>query len=168
MNYGDENLLISGITYSVGYNKIIVKSGKRFFIGTFNDNTGKFDYEATFKLNHTRAVVNVSRLDTTDYIQEGISYYEGNLYFPMAKPDANDNASNVSVVTTYPLNISETINKQKNKQQQTRSQKFCIQITTYLSESRVVRIVFLKLKMLISIMEQCILTLTVAMGLSRI
>ncbi|MGL6102689.1 MAG: hypothetical protein ACRC00_05905, partial [Exiguobacterium acetylicum] len=66
------------------------------------------------KLNHTRAVVDGSTLDTTDYIQQGISYYEGNLYVPMAKPDANGNASNVSVVTTYPLNLSETISEQKN------------------------------------------------------
>lgn len=32
----------------------------------------------------------------------------------MAKHDVNGNASNVSVVTTYPLNISETINEQQN------------------------------------------------------
>jgi len=114
LNYAGENLSISGITYSVGYKKFIVKSGKRFFIGTFNDATGKFDYEATFKLNHTRAVVDGNTLDTTDYIQQGISYYEGNLYVPMAKPDANGNASNVSVVTTYSLNLSETIDEQKN------------------------------------------------------
>lgn len=114
LSYGGENLSISGITYSVGYDKFIVKSGKRFFIGNFNEDTGKFDYEATFKLNHTRAVVNGSTLDTTDYIQQGISYYEGNLYVPMAKPDVNGNASNASVVTTYPLNIAETISEQKN------------------------------------------------------
>lgn len=114
LKYAGENLSISGITYSVGYDKFIVKSGKRFFIGKFDDNNGEFVYEATFKLNHTKAVVNGSTLDTTDYIQQGISYYEGNLYVPMAKPDVNGNATNVSIVTTYPLNVSETINEQKN------------------------------------------------------
>lgn len=114
LSYEGQNLSIGGITYSVGYDKFIVKSGKRFFIGNFDNDTGKFVYEATFKLNHTKAIVNGSTLDTTDYIQQGISYYEGNLYVPMAKPDINGDASNASVVTTYPLNIAETISEQKN------------------------------------------------------
>ncbi|MGX4723753.1 hypothetical protein [Bacillus licheniformis] len=113
LNYQGSNLSIGGITYSVGTDKFIVRSGKRFFIGTFNDTTGKFDYEATFKLNYSKAVVNHQTMDVSHFIQQGISFYQGTLYVPLTKPDSNGNASNVSIILTYPLNINEMIKEQK-------------------------------------------------------
>ncbi|MCY7883807.1 hypothetical protein MOA93_01360 [Bacillus spizizenii] len=113
LNYKGSNLSISGITYSVGADKFIVRSGKRFFIGTFNDKTGQFDYEATFKLNYTKAIVNNVTTDVSKYIQQGISFYQGTLYVPLSKPDANGNASNVSIILTYPLDINSLIKEQK-------------------------------------------------------
>ncbi|AUZ41179.1 hypothetical protein C1T29_24235, partial [Bacillus sp. MBGLi79] len=113
LNYKGSNLSISGITYSVGADKFIVRSGKRFFVGTFNDKTGRFDYEATFKLNYTKAIVNNKIEDVSKYIQQGISFYQGTLYVPLSKPDANGNASNVSIILTYPLDINGLIKEQK-------------------------------------------------------
>lgn len=115
LNYKGSNLSISGITYSVGADKFIVRSGKKFFIGKFNDKTGKFDYEATFKLNYSKAVVKNTTMDVSNYIQQGISFYQGTLYVPLTKPDAKGNASNVSIILTYPLNIDSLIKEQKTR-----------------------------------------------------
>ncbi len=113
LQYQGANLSISGITYSVGTDKFIVRSGNRFFIGNFNDKKGQFEYEATFALNYTKAVVNQSVVDVSKYILQGISFYQGTLYVPLSKPDTNGGASNVSVILTYPLNINQMIKEQK-------------------------------------------------------
>ncbi len=113
LQYQGTNLSVSGITYSVGADKFIVRSGNRFFIGDFNDQTGKFEYEATFTLNYTKAVINQSVVDVSKYILQGISFYQGTLYVPLSKPDTNGGASNVSVILTYPLNINQMIKEQK-------------------------------------------------------
>ncbi len=113
LQYQGANLSISGITYSVGTDKFIVRSGNRFFIGNFNDKKGQFEYEATFALNYTKAVVHQSVIDVSKYILQGISFYQGTLYVPLSKPDTNGGASNVSVILTYPLNINQMIKEQK-------------------------------------------------------
>ncbi|MBL4984316.1 hypothetical protein QLH48_09840 [Bacillus safensis] len=111
--YQGANLSISGITYSVGADKFIVRSGNRFFIGNFNDQKGQFEYEATFTLNDSKAIVNQSVVDVSKYILQGISFYQGTLYVPLSKPDSNGGASNVSVILTYPLNINQMLKEQK-------------------------------------------------------
>ncbi|WP_237739227.1 hypothetical protein [Bacillus xiamenensis] len=113
LQYQGTNLSISGITYSVGADKFIVRSGSRFFIGDFNDEKGQFEYEATFTLNYTKAVVNQAEVDVSKYILQGISFYQGTLYVPLSKPDINGGASNVSVILTYPLNINQMIKEQR-------------------------------------------------------
>ncbi|MEH7790720.1 hypothetical protein V7358_15145 [Bacillus pumilus] len=113
LQYQGTNLSISGITYSVGTDKFIVRSGNRFFIGNFNDKKGQFEYEATFALNYTKAVVNQSVVDVSKYTLQGISFYQGTLYVPLSKPATNGGASNVSVILTYTLNINQMIKEQK-------------------------------------------------------
>lgn len=98
---------ISGITYSVETGKFIIKSGGKFFIGNFKGEN--FESEASFTLSLSDVKINGIKTDVSNYIGQGISYYEGNLYVPLSKRknDNSNDVSNVSIIAVFPLIINK-------------------------------------------------------------
>lgn len=105
LTYNGSALSISGITYSAGNDKFIVKSGNKFFIGSFSGST--FVYEATFSLDYANVTINGSTVDCSDFTKQGICYYKGILYVPMM----NDTKKSQSVVACYKFSIPSLISK---------------------------------------------------------
>lgn len=119
----DSSINASGITYSVGTGKFIIKSGDDFYIGKFNDK--EFIAEKTFTLNYKVQIGN-TQTDVSDYLKQGMTYYKGNLYVPFTKEDVNKNPLNVSVVAVYPLDL----NNVKNGEQLNSSDKLAYRINS--------------------------------------
>lgn len=93
----------SGITYSVGNERFIIKSGKQFSTGYFNEGSKSFVRESSFTLNYSNAYINGSSVDCSGYTPQGICYYKGILYAPLWNENGNKGQS---VVLAYKFDLS--------------------------------------------------------------
>ncbi len=104
----------SAITYSVGNSRFIIKSGKQFSKGYFNESSKSFVRESSFTLNPSNAYINGSHVDCSGYTSQGICYYKGILYTPLWNKNGNKGQS---VVLAYQFELSNatgTISPMKN------------------------------------------------------
>ncbi|WP_207706257.1 hypothetical protein, partial [Clostridium sp. HBUAS56017] len=109
----------SGITYYKtvnGKQEFIVKVGPYCYIGTFDDSNNTLNCTRGFSLNYKLTSSDVITqgdrdIDFTNYIGQGICYYNNKIYIPLAKPSEGNSKlpSNVSIVLAYNLN-DNTVN----------------------------------------------------------
>lgn len=94
---------VSGITYSVGNKKFILKSQGKFHIGNFSGD--EFVTEATFKIDCSAAKIDGKTEDCSKYTGQGICFYKGILYTPLWNEKGGK--KNQSVVLCYDLDVNK-------------------------------------------------------------